>query len=45
VGFVDLFDGKTLAAWQGATNVFAVEKGVLVCRKHGALGLSEFSVR
>lgn len=45
VGFVDLFDGKTLAAWQGATNVFAVEKGVLVCRKHEALGLSEFSVR
>jgi len=34
-GFVSLFDGKTLDGWQGATEVFAVEQGLLVCRKHG----------
>ena len=34
-GYVSLFDGKTLDGWQGATEVFAVETGMLVCKKHG----------
>ncbi|OHB70427.1 MAG: hypothetical protein A2V70_16795 [Planctomycetes bacterium RBG_13_63_9] len=34
-GFVCLFDGKTLDGWQGAVDGHVVEKGVLVCTKHG----------
>ncbi|OHE82534.1 MAG: hypothetical protein A2107_10335 [Verrucomicrobia bacterium GWF2_62_7] len=34
-GFVPLFNGKNLDGWQGATEVYAVEDGKLVCRKHG----------
>jgi len=34
-GFVSLFDGKTLRGWQGAIKGYAVEDGVLVCKKHG----------
>jgi hypothetical protein len=34
-GFVSLFDGKTLKGWQGATKGYTVEKGILVCQKHG----------
>ena len=34
-GFVSLFDGRTLNGWQGATEVFAVENGNLVCKRHG----------
>ena len=34
-GFVPLFNGKNLDGWQGATDVYAVEDGKLVCQKHG----------
>lgn len=34
-GFVPLFNGKNLDGWQGATDVYGVEDGKLVCRKHG----------
>ena len=34
-GFVPLFNGKNLDGWQGATDVYVVEDGKLVCRKHG----------
>lgn len=34
-GFVRLFDGKTLEGWQGNVDGYAVENGVLVCKKHG----------
>ncbi|MBI5684143.1 MAG: DUF1080 domain-containing protein [Verrucomicrobia bacterium] len=34
-GFVPLFNGKNLDGWQGATEVYAVEDGKLVCTKHG----------
>jgi len=34
-GFVPLFNGKNLDGWQGATDVYVVEDGMLVCRKHG----------
>ncbi|MCX6897865.1 MAG: DUF1080 domain-containing protein [Verrucomicrobia bacterium] len=34
-GFVPLFNGNNLDGWQGATEVYAVEDGRLVCRKHG----------
>ena len=34
-GFVPLFNGKNLDGWQGATDVYAVEDGNLVCKKHG----------
>lgn len=30
-GFVSLFDGKTLAGWQGAKDAYKVEDGVLAC--------------
>lgn len=30
-GFVSLFDGKSLKGWQGATDGYAVEDGVIVC--------------
>ncbi len=30
-GFVSLFDGKTLNGWQGSTDGYAVEDGMLVC--------------
>lgn len=31
-GFVALFDGKTLAGWQGDTKGYAVEEGAIVCQ-------------
>ena len=34
-GFKSLFDGKTLKGWQGSTNGYAAENGVLVCKKEG----------
>ncbi|NQT17023.1 MAG: DUF1080 domain-containing protein [Planctomycetes bacterium] len=34
-GFVSLFDAKTLEGWQGALQGYVVEKGLLVCKKHG----------
>ncbi|MDD4870127.1 MAG: DUF1080 domain-containing protein [Kiritimatiellae bacterium] len=34
-GFVSLFNGKNLDGWQGATEVYMVENGYLVCKKHG----------
>lgn len=34
-GFVSLFDGKTLKGWQGATDGYAIENGLLVCKKKG----------
>jgi hypothetical protein len=34
-GFVSLFDGKTLAGWQGATTGYAVEDGAIVCQPQG----------
>lgn len=34
-GFVALFNGKNMDGWQGATEVYAVEEGRLVCKKHG----------
>jgi len=36
-GFVSLFDGKTLNGWQGATNGYVAEDGMLVCLKGGQL--------
>lgn len=30
-GFVSLFDGKSLAGWQGSTKGYAVEDGAIVC--------------
>ena len=33
-GFVPLFNGKNLDGWQGATDVYAVEEGKLVCQKY-----------
>lgn len=34
-GFVPLFDGKTLNGWQGSTNGYVVEDGVIVCKRDG----------
>jgi hypothetical protein len=34
-GFVSLFDGKSLDGWQGSLKGYAVEDGLLVCRKAG----------
>jgi hypothetical protein len=34
-GFVPLFNGRNLDGWQGATDVYGVEDGMLVCSKHG----------
>jgi len=34
-GYTSLFDGKTLTGWQGATKGYAVEEGLLVCKKQG----------
>ena len=34
-GFVSLFNGTDLSGWTGATDGYAVEDGVLVCRKDG----------
>jgi len=36
-GFVSLFDGKTLDGWQGATDGYVAENGVLVCQPGGNL--------
>ena len=35
--FVSLFDGKTLEGWQGATDGYVPDSGVLVCKKGGNL--------
>ena len=35
-GFVSLFDGNTLRGWQGATDGYAVEEGVLAARRRPA---------
>jgi hypothetical protein len=32
-GFVPLFDGKTLDGWQGATDGYVAEDGVLACKR------------
>ena len=34
-GFVALFNGRDLTGWTGATGGYAVEDGLLVCRKDG----------
>lgn len=34
-GFVSLFNGEDLTGWTGATDGYAVEDGMLVCRKDG----------
>jgi len=34
-GFVSLFDGSTLAGWQGAVDGYAAESGILLCKKDG----------
>lgn len=34
-GFVSLFDGKTLDGWQGSTDGYYAEDGVLICKKAG----------
>jgi len=36
-GFVSLFDGKTLEGWQGNTNGYKVENGVMICEPGGNL--------
>ncbi len=36
-GFVSIFDGKTLSGWQGATDGYAAEDGILVCKRGGNL--------
>ena len=36
-GFVGLFSGKSLDGWQGATEGYAAEKGLLVCKSGGTL--------
>ena len=36
-GFVDLFDGKSLDGWQGATKGYVAENGLLVCKPGGAI--------
>ena len=34
-GFKSLFDGKTLAGWQGATDGYAAENGIIICKHPG----------
>lgn len=34
-GFTSLFDGKTMEGWQGTTDGYVPENGVLVCKKKG----------
>jgi hypothetical protein len=34
-GFVNLFDGKTLAGWQGDIEGYQAQDGILVCTKEG----------
>ena len=34
-GFVSLFDGKTLDGWQGSTQGYVAEQGIIVCKKEG----------
>lgn len=34
-GYASLFDGKTLAGWQGSTKGYLAENGELICLKHG----------
>ena len=33
-GFVSLFDGQTLDGWQGDTENYVVDDGILVCKQH-----------
>ncbi|UCD27456.1 MAG: DUF1080 domain-containing protein [Planctomycetota bacterium] len=33
--FITLFDGKTLSGWQGDTQGYTVEDGMLICKKKG----------
>lgn len=39
-GFVSLFDGKTLAGWQGDAALYVVEDGKLVCKRGHSKRLS-----
>ena len=34
-GFVSLFDGKTLAGWEGSVNGYEVEEGAIYCKVKG----------
>lgn len=34
-GFVSLFDGKSLAGWEGSVGGYAVEDGAIVCKPEG----------
>ena len=51
LGFTSIFNGKDLAGWQGATTGYAVENGLLVCKKDGGGNLftdkeyADFAVR
>jgi hypothetical protein len=51
LGFKPLFNGKDLSGWQGGTNGYSVENGILVSHKHGSGDLftdkeySDFAVR
>lgn len=36
-GFVSLFDGKTLAGWQGDVKGYSIEDGTMVCKSGGDL--------
>ncbi len=40
-GFINLFDGESLAGWQGHTGAFAVEDGAVVARARGNLFTTE----
>lgn len=42
-GFKSLFDGKTLNGWQGTTDGYVPENGLLICKKEG--GGKLFSVK
>jgi hypothetical protein len=34
-GFTSLFDGMSLEGWQGSTNGYMAEDGILICKKDG----------
>jgi hypothetical protein len=34
-GFVSLFDGQTLAGWQGSTDGYIADRGILICQPKG----------
>jgi len=50
-GFTSLFDGKTLDGWEGNTQGYVAENGVLICKKEGGGNLytakeySDFEIR